>query len=89
MQWLARVVVVPKDEVLDPAGEAILGALRHLDVTGIVAVRSGKVFELHLADCPRDDAERIADDAARRLLSNPVMETYRLEIVEEKSGETR
>ncbi len=83
MQWLARVVVLPKDEVLDPQGEAILGALRHLEVQGIAAVRSGKVFELHFADYSREEAERIADDAARRLLSNPVVETYRLEMVEE------
>lgn len=83
MRWLGRVVVLPKDEVLDPQGEAILGALRHLDVHGIAAVRSGKVFELHFVDCPREEAERIADDAARRLLSNPVVETYRLELIEE------
>jgi len=81
MNWLARVYVLPKEEVLDPQGEAILGALRHLDFTGIAAVRSGRLFELHIATSNREDAERIADDAARRLLANTVVETYRCEVM--------
>ncbi len=81
MNWLARVYVLPKEEVLDPQGEAILGALRHLDFTGIAAVRSGRLFELHIATTDREDAERIADDAARRLLANMVVETYRCEVM--------
>ncbi len=80
MTWLARVYVLPKEEVLDPQGEAILGALRHLDFTGIAAVRSGRLFELHIANGDREEAERIAADAARRLLANLTVETYHYEV---------
>ncbi len=80
MNWLARVYVLPKEEVRDPQGEAILGALRHLNFTNITAMRSGQLFELHIAANNREDAERIADDAARRLLANTVVETYRCEV---------
>ena len=81
MNWLAQVHVVPKEEVLDPQGEAILGALRHLDFTGVTAVRSGRLFELHIANDTEDGAMETATEAARRLLSNPVVETFRLTIM--------
>ena len=85
-QWLARVFVLPKQEVLDPQGEAILGALRHLDVHGIDAVRSGRLFELSITASGREAAGQLADDAARRLLCNTVVETYRLELVAVQAG---
>lgn len=80
MTFLARVSVLPKDEVLDPQGEAILGALRHLELTGVTAVRSGRLFELHIDTDDRAAAEQIASEAARHLLSNPVVETYHLTV---------
>ncbi len=80
MTWLARVLVLPKEEVLDPQGEAILGALRHLGFDGVATVRSGRLFELHINTLDRAQAETMADDAARRLLSNTVVETYRVTV---------
>lgn len=80
MNWVAHVYVLPKDEVLDPQGEAILGALRHLEFTGVTAVRSGRLFELHIDNDNRAGADEIATDAARRLLSNPVVETFQVTV---------
>ncbi len=80
MTWLARVLVLPKEEVLDPQGEAILGALQHLGFDSVAAVRSGRLFELHINVPDRAQAEMMADDAARRLLSNTVVETYRVTV---------
>ena len=75
---MTRVVVdvMLKPEILDPQGQAILGALGRLGYSGISSVRQGKHFEVDL-DGPADDAalERIRE-LARTLLSNPVIEDF-------------
>ncbi len=80
MNWLARVYVLPKAEVLDPQGVAILGALRHLAFDAVASVRSGRLFHLHITDCDQETAERVAGEAAQRLLANTVVETYEVTI---------
>ena len=72
---MPRVVVdvTLKPEILDPQGQAILGALGRLGYTGVTGVRQGKHFELDVAD-GTDPAEvaRIAET----LLANPVIEDF-------------
>ncbi len=72
---MARVIVdvVPKPEILDPQGQAIVGALGRLGITGVSAVRQGKHFELEVDDAVDDETlARIADT----LLANPVIENF-------------
>lgn len=72
---MSRVVVdvVLKPEILDPQGQAILGALGRLGVEGVTAVRQGKHFELDVDDRVDDQAvAKIADT----LLANPVIENF-------------
>ena len=72
---MPRVVVdvVLKPEILDPQGQAIVGALARLGVHGISDVRQGKHFELEIDDTVDDDSiARIADT----LLANPVIEDF-------------
>ena len=72
---VARVVVdvVLKPEILDPQGQAILGALGRLGIGGVGAVRQGKHFELEVDEGVDDDTiAKIADT----LLANPVIETF-------------
>jgi phosphoribosylformylglycinamidine synthase PurS subunit len=75
---VARVVVdvMPKPEILDPQGKAVLGALPRLGFDGVTDVRQGKRFELEI-DGDVDDAlmEQI-EAMAKTLLSNPVIEYY-------------
>lgn len=75
---MARVVVdvMLKPEILDPQGQAIVGALGRLGHSGISSVRQGKHFELDL-DGPADGAalDRIRE-LALTLLSNPVIEDF-------------
>ncbi len=80
MIWQARVHVLPKAEVLDPQGEAIKSALRHLAIAGVASVRSGRVFDLRIEAGDRDQAERIARDACERLLANTVVESFDFEL---------
>jgi phosphoribosylformylglycinamidine synthase len=81
---VARVVVdvMLKPEILDPQGQAILGALGRLGHSDIATVRQGKHFEIELAG-PLDDAalQRVRDIAGA-LLSNPVIEDFEVHRVD-------
>ncbi|MGW0038265.1 phosphoribosylformylglycinamidine synthase subunit PurS [Gordonia sp. NPDC003376] len=79
---MARVVVdvMPKAEILDPQGQAIVGALGRLGFSGIADVRQGKRFELEVDDDVDDvTLERIAEE----LLTNTVIENFSVSRVAE------
>jgi phosphoribosylformylglycinamidine synthase PurS subunit len=76
----ARVYVMPKAGVLDPQGKAIGQALEGLGFAGVQDVRAGKVIELDLAETDPAAARAAAEDMARRLLANTVIESFRVEI---------
>jgi phosphoribosylformylglycinamidine synthase len=77
----ARVTVTLKNGILDPQGKAIEGALKSLGVDGVGSVRQGKIFEVELAAADKTKAEAKLKEAAEKLLSNMVIENYRVEIV--------
>jgi len=77
----ARIIVTLKSGVLDPQGKAIEGALRSLGVEGIASVRQGKVFDVALDTADRARAEAALEAGCEKLLANPVIENYRIEIV--------
>ena len=74
---MARVVVdvMPKAEILDPQGQAIVGALPRLGFDGVTDVRQGKRFELEVGD-DVDDAELA--QIAESLLANTVIEEWKV-----------
>ncbi|ACY20159.1 phosphoribosylformylglycinamidine synthase, purS [Gordonia bronchialis DSM 43247] len=79
---MARVVVdvMPKAEILDPQGQAIVGALGRLGFSGVADVRQGKRFELEVDDTVDDvTLERIAEE----LLTNTVIENFSVSRVAE------
>jgi phosphoribosylformylglycinamidine synthase len=79
----ARVYVSIKPSVLDPQGQTICSALQGLGHREIEAVRQGKYFEIAVAEgTPRTKATAVLDEIARDVLSNPVIEDYRVEILE-------
>lgn len=77
----ARVIVTLKTGILDPQGKAIESALKSLGVEGVESVRQGKVFEIEVAATDRARAEAKLKEAADKLLSNTVIENYRVEIL--------
>lgn len=80
---VARVVVdvMLKPEILDPQGRAVQGALGRLGLDGVTDVRQGKQFVIDV-DGDLDDARRAKlEELAGELLSNPVIEDYRMTIV--------
>ena len=76
----ATVTVMLKAGVLDPQGKAIGQALHNLGFSGVGEVRAGKVIELELAETDRDAARAQAEDMARKLLANTVIEGFKVEI---------
>ena len=77
----ARVTVMPKHGVLDPEGKAIAHALGSLGFSGVEEVRAGKVIELELAETDPARAQTAAEEMARRLLANTVIESFRVEVL--------
>jgi phosphoribosylformylglycinamidine synthase PurS subunit len=74
----AFVTVMLKDGVLDPQGKAIAHALGTLGFTGVNDVRAGKVIVLDLSDTDPARAQSAAEDMARKLLANTVIESFKV-----------
>lgn len=79
MKFTVQVKVMPLKELLDPQGKAVLGGLKNLGLQGIEDVRIGKHITLQIEAATKEEAERIADEATKKLLANPVMEYYEME----------
>ncbi len=77
----AKVYVTLKPSVLDPQGKAIQHSVELLGFDGIADVRQGKYFEIALDDAlTEENAREAATRMAQDVLSNPVIEDYRVEI---------
>jgi phosphoribosylformylglycinamidine synthase len=76
----ATVTVMLKQGVLDPQGKAIAHALHTLGFSAVNDVRAGKVIELELAETDPNKAREVAEDMARKLLANTVIESYRVAV---------
>ena len=78
---MARVVVdvMPKPEILDPQGKAVLGALPRLGVSGVTEVRQGKRFELEVPEVTPEVLAEV-EKMAETLLSNPVIENFAVHV---------
>ncbi len=76
----ARVFVTLKQSVFDPQGTTVTEALHSLGYAAVKDVRQGKYFELDIDTASEDEARRLASEAADKLLSNPVIESYRIEV---------
>jgi phosphoribosylformylglycinamidine synthase subunit PurS len=76
----ARVFVTLKPSVFDPQGTTVAEALHTLGYSAVRDVRQGKYFELEIEAGTQDEARRLATEAADKLLANPVIESYRIEV---------
>ena len=76
----ALVFVTLKPSVVDPQGTTVAEALHTLGYAAVKDVRQGKYFELEIDAATPEEARRLASEAADRLLANPVIESYRIEV---------
>ncbi|MBU6396739.1 MAG: phosphoribosylformylglycinamidine synthase subunit PurS [Rhodospirillales bacterium] len=76
----AIVTIMLKNGVLDPQGKAIGHALNNLGFAQVGEVRMGKIIELELAETDAAKAKAEAEEMARKLLANTVIESFKVEI---------
>jgi len=80
MTYTAQVKVMPLKELLDPQGKAVKGGLDNLGLNKVQDVRIGKNIVLQIDAESADSAKAIAEEAAKKLLANPVMEMFEVSI---------
>jgi phosphoribosylformylglycinamidine synthase PurS subunit len=80
--FLARVYVTLKPTVNDPQGRTILSSLKSLGFDLATDVRAGKYLEIKVDSTDKAAAETTVEEMCRKLLANPVIESYRYELEE-------
>ena len=80
MTYTVQIKVMPLKELLDPQGKAVKGGLASLGLNGIEEVRIGKNITLQIEAEHPDQAKQIAEDASKKLLANPVMEYFEINV---------
>lgn len=79
-KYHARIYVTLRPSVLDPAGTAVRSGLEHMGYHDVESVRIGKYIEVTLNAADENQARQQLDAMCDRLLANPVIENYRIEI---------
>ncbi len=82
MKYLAKINVMPREELLDPQGKATTLGLKNLGFSNVDSLRIGKRIHLVIEAASKEAAERAVKDACEKLLHNPIMEQFEVEVVE-------
>lgn len=80
LTWRAEVIVLPKEGVNDPEGEAILGGLKSLGYDGVQRVTVGRLLQLTVRAGDESSARQSVSRMCDQLLANPVIESYHVQI---------
>ncbi|MCZ2460294.1 MAG: phosphoribosylformylglycinamidine synthase subunit PurS [Chitinophagales bacterium] len=80
MTYTVQIKVMPLKELLDPQGKAVKSSLESLGLEGIEDVRIGKNITLQIEAGDPAQAKQIAEDASKKLLANPVMEYFEINV---------
>jgi phosphoribosylformylglycinamidine synthase subunit PurS len=80
MIYTVQVKVMPLKDLLDPQGKAVMGGLQNLGLNNVSDVRIGKHIDLQVEADSKEAATEAAENAAKKLLANPVMEMYEISI---------
>ena len=76
----ARVIITLKQTIMDAQGQTIERALRNLGYEGVQNLRLGKYVEMDLSNGSPADLSAQVDEMCRKLLANPIIEDFRVEI---------
>lgn len=80
MKFLAEINVMPHKALLDPQGKAVSASMKNINLPEIDNVRIGKHITLEIDCKSEEEAERLTDEACKKLLANPIMEHYQFVI---------
>lgn len=78
----ARVTITLKKTIMDAQGQTVQRALEHLGYKGVGNLRIGKYVEMELNGGPKDQLTAQVEEMCRKLLANPIIEDYRIEVEE-------
>lgn len=78
MLYTVQIKVMPLKELLDPQGKAVMGAIENLGISGIEDARIGKHITLQVEAPSEAEAKATAEQAASKILANPVMEYFEI-----------
>ncbi|MBK8243998.1 MAG: phosphoribosylformylglycinamidine synthase subunit PurS [Saprospiraceae bacterium] len=81
-KYLAKIIIMPHKELLDPQGKTVAKNIGHMDIQGIQDVRIGKHIEMSLLAENEELAQQTVDLSCRKLLTNLITETYSFQIQE-------
>ena len=85
MTYNVQIKVMLLKDLLDPQGKAVQSGLKNLGLNGVNDVRIGKHITLQIEASSEDAAKNVAEEACKKLLVNPVMEFYEIEMVKPQS----
>ncbi|MFZ9028312.1 MAG: phosphoribosylformylglycinamidine synthase subunit PurS [Crocinitomicaceae bacterium] len=80
MKFRAEIDVMPLDALLDPQGKAVTGSMKNIGLDAIDNVRIGRHIRLNVEASSEDEANKLVDEACKKLLSNQIMESYTFSI---------
>ncbi len=80
MKFKAEIDVMPLDALLDPQGKAVTGSMKNIGLDAIDGVRIGRHVRLFVEASSKEDADKMVDEACKKLLANQIMESYVYEI---------
>jgi len=81
MTYNVQIKVMPLKDLLDPQGKAVLGGLKNLGINSVSDVRVGKHITLAIDAASEDEAKQVAQVTCQKLLANPVMEFFEIEMI--------
>ncbi len=80
MKYTANITVMPLKALLDPQGKAVSNSMANLDLPEIRNVRVGKHITLEVESPDEKTARQKVEDACKKLLANPIIESYEFEL---------
>lgn len=83
MKYIAEIDVMPLKALLDPQGKAVTHGLKNMGLSGVDNVRIGKHISLEVEADSKEKASAHVEDACKKLLSNPIMESYHFTLTEQ------
>ena len=86
MIFTVQIKVMPLKDLLDPQGKAVMGGLQNLGLNNVSDVRIGKHIDLQIEAENKEAALVTAEEAAKKLLANPVMEVFEITLTPNPKG---
>jgi len=76
MKFIAEIDIMPHIELLDPQGKTVAHSMENLHIAGVEDIRIGKHIRMTLDAANQEEASAKVDEACKKLLANPIMESY-------------